>query len=168
MLIPVQPLQPVQRVQAVPENEVYYTIRYTCIVGPMGQGHVVGEWQLNCDGSLTGWGTRPYQYTSCHSTDSKQTQWPNQAGNRSRNGGLGCITSTRSTVRSFLQHYHKRSKVETTFHMIKSSSVNGCEVGRTRRRLTRLCVRCFAITCCVTQSVHELGIETNFTAVTAS
>ena len=29
----------------------------------------------------------------------------------------------------FLQHYHKRSNVETTFHMIKAKFGNGCGVG---------------------------------------
>ena len=69
MLLPVQPLQPVQRVQALPENEVYYTVRYTCICGPCPTGGIEGEWQQNCDGSLTGWGTEPYGYTSCHTTE---------------------------------------------------------------------------------------------------
>ena len=33
----------------------------------------------------------------------------------------------------FLQHYHKRSNIETTFHMIKSS-VNACGVGHSQHR----------------------------------
>jgi transposase len=65
----------------------------------------------------------------------------------------------------FLQHYHKRSNVETTFHMIKS------KFGQRLRSRTltaqvneALCkVLCHNL-CCVIQSVHELGIETNFEA----
>jgi transposase len=63
----------------------------------------------------------------------------------------------------FLQHYHKRSNVETTFHMIKS------KFGQRLRSRTytaqineALCkVLCHNL-CVVIQSVHELGIETNF------
>jgi transposase len=65
----------------------------------------------------------------------------------------------------FLQHYHKRSNVETTFHMIKS------KFGQRLRSRTltaqvneALCkVLCHNL-CVVLQSVHELGIETNFEA----
>jgi len=63
----------------------------------------------------------------------------------------------------FLQHYHKRSNVETTFHMIKS------KFGQRLRSKTltaqvneALCkVLCHNL-CVVIQSVHELGIETTF------
>jgi transposase len=65
----------------------------------------------------------------------------------------------------FLQHYHKRSNIETTFHMIKS------KFGQRLRSKTliaqvneALCkVLCHNL-CVVIQSVHELGIETNFEA----
>jgi transposase len=65
----------------------------------------------------------------------------------------------------FLQHYHKRSNIETTFHMIKS------KFGQRLRSKTltaqvneALCkVLCHNL-CVVIQSVHELGIETNFGA----
>lgn len=65
----------------------------------------------------------------------------------------------------FLQYYHKRSNVETTFHMIKS------KFGQRLRSRTltaqvndALCkVLCHNL-CVVIQSVHELGIETNFEA----
>ena len=65
----------------------------------------------------------------------------------------------------FLQHYHKRSNIETTFHMIKS------KFGQRLRSRTltaqvneALCkVLCHNL-CVVIQSVHELGIETNFDA----
>src|SRR5215203_448983 len=63
----------------------------------------------------------------------------------------------------FLQHYHKRSNVETTFHMIKS------KFGQRLRSKTltaqvneALCkVLCHNL-CVVIQSVHELGIEAAF------
>jgi transposase len=68
----------------------------------------------------------------------------------------------------FLQHYHKRSNIETTFHMIKS------KFGQRLRSKTltaqvneALCkVLCHNL-CVVIQSVHELGIETNFEAESA-
>jgi transposase len=67
----------------------------------------------------------------------------------------------------FLQHYHKRSNVETTFSMIKA------KFGQRLRSKTpvaqmneALCkVLCHNI-CCVIQSIHELGIETTFNAET--
>src|SRR5215203_5959964 len=69
----------------------------------------------------------------------------------------------------FLQHYHKRSNVETTFHMIKS------KFGQRLRSKTltaqvneALCkVLCHNL-CVVIQSVHELGIETDFSSEEAA
>ncbi len=63
----------------------------------------------------------------------------------------------------FLTHYHKRSNVETTFHMIKA------KFGQRLRSKTQtaqineaLCkVLCHNL-CVVIQSVHELGIEPTF------
>jgi transposase len=63
----------------------------------------------------------------------------------------------------FMQSYHKRSNVETTFHMIKA------KFGIALRSKTKpaqineaLCkVLCHNI-CCVIQSIFELGIEPNF------
>ena len=69
MLIPVQPLQPVQLVQALPDHEVYYTVRYTCKAVSPYSPDIVGEWIRDCNGNLTGWGTKPYEYTSCHDTE---------------------------------------------------------------------------------------------------
>lgn len=63
----------------------------------------------------------------------------------------------------FLTHYHKRSNVETTFHMIKA------KFGQRLRSKTltaqtneALCkVLCHNL-CVVIQSAHELGIDTSF------
>jgi hypothetical protein len=68
----------------------------------------------------------------------------------------------------FLQNYHKRSNVESTFHMIKS------KFGNTLRSKTRtaqineaLCkVLCHNI-CCLIQSMFELGLKPKFWQVAA-
>jgi transposase len=65
----------------------------------------------------------------------------------------------------FLQHYHKRSNVETTFHMIKAKFGQRLRSRTLTAQINEaLCkVLCHNL-CCVIQSVHELGIETNFGA----
>jgi transposase len=64
----------------------------------------------------------------------------------------------------FLSHYHKRSNVETTFHMIKAKFGQRLRsktlVAQTNEALCK--VLCHNL-CVVIQSQHELGIETNFT-----
>lgn len=68
----------------------------------------------------------------------------------------------------FLQHYHKRSNIETTFHMIKSKFGQRLRSRTLTAQINEaLCkVLCHNL-CVVIQSVHELGIETNFeTALT--
>jgi len=63
----------------------------------------------------------------------------------------------------FMEHYHKRSNVESTFSMIKGKFGNGLRSkGRTAQINEALCkVLCHNI-CCVIQSIHELGIEADF------
>jgi transposase len=63
----------------------------------------------------------------------------------------------------FLQHYHKRSNVETTFHMIKAKFGQRLRSRTLTAQINEaLCkVLCHNL-CVVIQSVHELGIETNF------
>jgi transposase len=63
----------------------------------------------------------------------------------------------------FLEHYHKRSNVETTFHMIKSKFGQRLRSRTLTAQINEaLCkVLCHNL-CVVIQSVHELGIETNF------
>ena len=65
----------------------------------------------------------------------------------------------------FLEHYHKRSNVETTFHMIKSKFGQRLRSKSLTAQINEaLCkVLCHNL-CVVIQSVHELGIETNFEA----
>lgn len=63
----------------------------------------------------------------------------------------------------FKQHYHKRSNVETVFHMIKSKFGerlrSKTEIAQTNEVLCK--VLCHNL-CCVIQSMYELGIEPNF------
>jgi transposase len=62
-----------------------------------------------------------------------------------------------------MQHYHRRSNVETTFSMIKA------KFGERLRSKTRtaqenevLCkILCHNV-CCLIQSIYELGIEPTF------
>lgn len=63
----------------------------------------------------------------------------------------------------FMAHYHKRSNVESTFSMIKGKFGNGLRSkGQTAQMNEVLCkVLCHNI-CCVIQSMHELGIEADF------
>jgi transposase len=65
----------------------------------------------------------------------------------------------------FLSHYHKRSNVETTFHMIKSKFGQRLRSKTLTAQINEaLCkVLCHNI-CCVIQSIHELGIEPTFHA----
>jgi len=63
----------------------------------------------------------------------------------------------------FLSHYHKRSNVETTFHMIKAKFGQRLRSKTLTAQINEaLCkVLCHNL-CVVIQSVHELGIETHF------
>lgn len=65
----------------------------------------------------------------------------------------------------FLTHYHKRSNVETTFSMIKAKFGQRLRSKSLTAQVNEaLCkVLCHNL-CVVIQSVHELGIETNFGA----
>jgi transposase len=69
----------------------------------------------------------------------------------------------------FLGHYHKRSNVETTFHMIKSKFGQRLRSKTMTAQINEaLCkVLCHNL-CVVIQSVNELGIETNFSMAEAA
>lgn len=63
----------------------------------------------------------------------------------------------------FLQHYHKRSNIETTFHMIKSKFGQRLRSRTLTAQINEaLCkVLCHNL-CVVIQSVHELGLNASF------
>jgi transposase len=69
----------------------------------------------------------------------------------------------------FLSHYHKRSNVETTFSMIKAKFGQRLRSKTLTAQINEaLCkVLCHNL-CVVIQSVHELGIETNFSLAEAA
>ncbi len=69
----------------------------------------------------------------------------------------------------FLTHYHKRSNVETTFHMIKSKFGQRLRSKTLTAQINEaLCkVLCHNL-CVVIQSVHELGIEVGFSSEEAA
>ena len=69
----------------------------------------------------------------------------------------------------FLTHYHKRSNVETTFHMIKSKFGQRLRSKTLTAQINEaLCkVLCHNL-CVVIKSVNELGIEADFSAEEAS
>jgi transposase len=69
----------------------------------------------------------------------------------------------------FLGHYHKRSNVETTFHMIKSKFGQRLRSKTMTAQINEaLCkVLCHNL-CVIIQSVHELGIETDFSMAEAA
>jgi transposase len=64
---------------------------------------------------------------------------------------------------SFLEHYHKRSNVETTFSMIKGKFGERLRSKTLTAQVNEvLCkVLCHNI-CCVIQSIYELGIDADF------
>ena len=64
---------------------------------------------------------------------------------------------------SFMQHYHKRSNVESTFSMIKAKFGDSLR-SKTDRAQTNeaLCkVLCHNI-CCLIQAMHELNLKPKF------
>ena len=63
----------------------------------------------------------------------------------------------------FLEHYHKRSNVETAFHMIKAKFEERLRSKSQRAQINELLLKvlCHNI-CCVIQSIAELGIRSKF------
>jgi transposase len=69
----------------------------------------------------------------------------------------------------FSTHYHKRSNVETTFHMIKAKFGQRLRSKSLTAQINEaLCKLLCHNLCVVIQSVHELGIETDFSRVDAA
>jgi transposase len=68
----------------------------------------------------------------------------------------------------FMAHYHKRSNVETTFHMIKSKFGDALRSKTERAQINEaLCkVLCHNI-CCLIQSMYELNLKPKFWSLAA-
>jgi transposase len=63
----------------------------------------------------------------------------------------------------FLEHYHKRSKAETTFHMIKSKFGDSLRSKTETAQINEILLKVLCHNICVVISeMHELGIEPNF------
>ncbi|MBI4116973.1 transposase [Candidatus Pacearchaeota archaeon] len=63
----------------------------------------------------------------------------------------------------FLEHYHKRSNVETTFHMIKTKFSGAIKSKRETAQINELLLKilCHNI-CVVIQEINELGVKAEF------
>ncbi len=63
----------------------------------------------------------------------------------------------------YLQHYHKRSNIETTNHMIKAKFGDYVRSKEWTSQVNEVLLKilCHNI-CVVIQEMHELGIEPNF------
>ncbi len=63
----------------------------------------------------------------------------------------------------FMEHYHKCSNVETTFHMIKSKFGDALRSKTETAQINEvLCkILCHNL-CCLIQSIYELGVEPTF------
>lgn len=63
----------------------------------------------------------------------------------------------------FLQHYHKRSNVETVFHMIKSKFGDSVRSKEWTSQVNEVLLKvlCHNI-CCLIQAMYELGIQPDF------
>lgn len=65
----------------------------------------------------------------------------------------------------FLQHYHKRSNIETTFHMIKAKFGTQIRSKTKTAEINEVLCKILAHNICVIiQEMHELGIEPMFSA----
>jgi transposase len=63
----------------------------------------------------------------------------------------------------FLEHYHKRSNVETTFHMIKSKFSGAIRSKKETAQINEVLIKILAHNVCVViQEVNELGVKAEF------
>jgi transposase len=71
-------------------------------------------------------------------------------------------------MKEFLQHYHKRSNVESTFSMIKAKFGDAVRSKTDTAMVNEvLCkIVCHNI-CCLIQETHELGIDPQFCRVSS-
>lgn len=63
----------------------------------------------------------------------------------------------------FLEHYHKRSNVETTFYMIKTKFSGAIKSKKDTAQVNEVLIKilCHNV-CCVIQEVNELGVKAEF------
>lgn len=63
----------------------------------------------------------------------------------------------------FLEHYHKRSNVETTFYMIKTKFSGAIKSKKDTAQINEVLIKilCHNV-CCVIQEVNELGVKAEF------
>jgi transposase len=79
--------------------------------------------------------------------------------------GVRCITIMNFNQTWFMQQYHKRSNVESTFSMIKAKFGDSLRSKtRTAQINEALCKVLAHNLCCLIQSIYELGIEPTFWA----
>jgi hypothetical protein len=64
----IRPTQEVKAVSAAFGYEKYYTVWYTCIIGPQYPGPV-GEWYVDCSGNWSGYGWKPFEHPECSDFD---------------------------------------------------------------------------------------------------
>jgi transposase len=68
----------------------------------------------------------------------------------------------------FMQNYHKRSNVETTFHMIKSKFGDALRSKSERAQINEaLCKALCHNICCLIQGMYELNLKPKFWALVA-
>ena len=67
----------------------------------------------------------------------------------------------------FMENYHKRSNVESTFMMIKAKFGDALRSKTERRRSMRRCARCCATTSVASSKMYELNLRPKFWAQVA-
>lgn len=76
-----------------------------------------------------------------------------------------CHLFFRLHQQEFLNHYHKRSNVETVFHMLKTKFGHNLRSKKFTGQMNELLLKIVAHNLCVTiQEIHELGIKADYCA----